>query len=248
MARNLSGRTIVITGGASGLGLHYTKHLLSLGARVAVLDSRPFESFETDVGSSTNLLCTECDVSDWQSVKSSFDKIVQKLLTIDVLINNASTYSSSVRRSFEHIESEQWKRTFDVNVLGSFHCIKACFEHLKNNGGGRIINISSDACLKGLPHLLDYVTSKGALISMTRALANELGPYGITVNAVAPGYVRHPDSAWNEERDAFVRDRRCLKRTEEPDDLAGVIAFLCSDDSKFITGQTIVVDGGEVFV
>lgn len=239
-------KLVVITGAGTGLGKRYALHLSSEKFSVVVLD---LKNPSPQDFAKAEILFIETDVSDENQVRKSFDRILSEFGRIDILINNASTYGASVTQSFEEITAEQWRRTFDINVLGAFLCTKASVGHFKKKGRGKVINIASDAPLKGLPKMLDYVCSKGTLISMTRALARELGVFGITVNDVAPGYVKHEEAPnWNEERDVVVRGNRCLNRTQGPDDLIGVIEFLCSDSSDFITGQTIVVDGGEVFV
>lgn len=244
--KDLSNKVVVITGGSRGLGKYYATYLQSMGAMVAIIDK---SIGEHESSKNSGLLEVECDVTDYEKLQAGIAKIQNKFQRIDILINNASNYTAVVRRDFDEISSEEWRKTFDINVLGYFHCIKACVPFWKEQGGGKVINVTSDAPIKGLSHLLDYVCSKGAIISMTRALARELGEFNITVNAIAPGYVRHDDFIrWAEQRDAIVRARRCLVRTECPEDLVGVVAFLCSEASSFVTGQTIVVDGGEVFV
>ncbi|MBX9689147.1 MAG: SDR family oxidoreductase [Candidatus Obscuribacterales bacterium] len=242
---DLTNKVIVVTGGATGIGKHYASHLVGLGASVAVLDNRLPQSCKEE----DHLLKLRCDIANWSQVETAINQVHSKFSRIDVLVNNASTHLQSKRSSFADITPEQWNRTFAVNVQGTFHCIKACFPFFEKQNEGKIINLSSDAPLKGLPNLLDYVASKGSIISMTRALARELGSHNITVNAVAPGLVKHEDFPnWSEDRDATVKAGRCLQRTQTPSDLCGVIAFLCSAESSFITGQTIVVDGGEVFI
>lgn len=237
---SLKGRVIALTGGARGLGKELTTMLTSCGATVAVIDLE-----KTELGATSFTV----DITNGEAVDDCFIKIGKQFSVLDVLINNASNYSTISRGAFQNISTERWNRTFDINVTGAFNCCRAALPLLKTSGNGKIINITSDAALKGLPDALDYVTSKGALISFTRALARELGEFNISVNAIAPGYMKHEDApTWSEERDIIVCNQRSLKKTHTPEDLFGAVRFFSSDASHFVTGQTLVVDGGEVFL
>jgi NAD(P)-dependent dehydrogenase (short-subunit alcohol dehydrogenase family) len=167
-------------------------------------------------------------------------------------VNNAAYFSSIKPTPFEEIDPAAWRRAMDVNTLGVFLACRACVPEMKRRGGGRIINLASGAPIKGLPFMLHYVTSKGAVIALTRALARELGPHNITVNALAPGFTLSENILKNTEhvakfRDAVVKSR-AIQRDEYPEDLVGAASFLASDDAAFMTGQTVVVDGGSAMV
>jgi NAD(P)-dependent dehydrogenase (short-subunit alcohol dehydrogenase family) len=171
---------------------------------------------------------------------------------IDILVNNAAFFASIEPTPFEAIDPAAWRRVMDVNTLGVFLAARACVPEMKRRGAGRIINLASGAPIKGLPFMLHYVTSKGAVIALTRALARELGPHNITVNALAPGFTLSENILKNAAhvekfRDAVVKSR-ALQRDEHPEDVVGAASFLASDDAAFVTGQTLVVDGGSAMV
>jgi NAD(P)-dependent dehydrogenase (short-subunit alcohol dehydrogenase family) len=163
---------------------------------------------------------------------------------IDVLVNNAAVYP---RRAWTEITEEEWDRVLAVNLKGYFHCARACYPSMKARGRGHIINVSSITFMVGFEMLLDYVSSKGAIVGFTRALAHEVGPEGITVNAIAPGAFPtdaekiHPDP---EGYNQWALDQQCIKRRGAPQDIGNLVVFLSSEASSFITGQTVVIDGG----
>jgi NAD(P)-dependent dehydrogenase (short-subunit alcohol dehydrogenase family) len=167
---------------------------------------------------------------------------------VDILINNAAIFASIRKKPFHEIPSEEWDAVMAVNLKGPFLCAKAVYPFMKQQGKGKIINVSSGTFYKGLPGFLHYVVSKGGNVALTRSLAREVGDAGICVNTIAPGYTEtdylheHPQDP--PEVTKAVIGSRCFKRPETPDDLTGAIVFLCSDESDFITGQTILVDGG----
>lgn len=164
------------------------------------------------------------------------------------MVNNAAFFSNIVKKPFYQISAEEWDTVMRVNLKGLFLCSKAVYPQMKKQGKGKVLNVSSGTFFRGLPHFLHYVTSKGGVIGFTRALAREVGDDGIRVNTVAPGYTvteilkEKPQDP--EEVIKSIVANRCIKRTETPEDLTGTIVFLASDDSDFITGQTILVDGG----
>jgi NAD(P)-dependent dehydrogenase (short-subunit alcohol dehydrogenase family) len=167
---------------------------------------------------------------------------------IDILVNNAALFGALEHSPFDKISAADWDKVMGINVKGIFLCCRAVVPQMKKQKGGSIVNISSGTVLKGTPSFLHYVTSKGAVMALTRALATEVGPFGIRVNTIAPG---HTLSDAVKRRGANVDERavatRCLKRSQVPEDLAGTVVFLASEDSAFITGQMIVVDGGSSF-
>jgi NAD(P)-dependent dehydrogenase (short-subunit alcohol dehydrogenase family) len=171
---------------------------------------------------------------------------------IDVLVNNAAVFAALKPQAFDAIAEPEWDRVMAVNVKGVWNCVKAVVPAMKAQGGGRIVNVASAIAPKGSPYLLHYVVSKGAVITMTRALARELGEFGIAVNALAPGLTLSDGVLKNPDIAAFqaapVMQSRSFKREETPEDLEGALVFLASAESAFMTGQTVVVDGGSIFL
>jgi NAD(P)-dependent dehydrogenase (short-subunit alcohol dehydrogenase family) len=170
---------------------------------------------------------------------------------IDILVNNAGLYASLQMRPFTEIPVEEWRQVMDVNVLSMFLATRAVVPHMREQGGGRIVNISSGTPFRGVPFLLHYVTSKGAIVALTRALAKELGRDDVLVNCVAPGFtmsdgVREHPEVIDALREVSV-SARTLQRDQEPEDVVGAVVFLCGPGATFVTGQTIVIDGGQYF-
>jgi NAD(P)-dependent dehydrogenase (short-subunit alcohol dehydrogenase family) len=188
-----------------------------------------------------------CDVTDAKSVASLVRATEQHYGGVQVLVNNAALFGKIAMKPFMEISSEEWDRVMTVNTRGSFECVKAVFPVMQRQGYGKIINIASGTVFKGTPLMAHYVSSKGAIVGMTRALARELGDHGIRINALAPGLtlseVVKGRNDYGALRTANVASRS-LKREEEPNDLVGALIFLASHDSDFMTGQTMVVDGG----
>ena len=249
-ALRLEDHVALVTGGAQGLGHALAIGLARQGATVVIADvadcTQRLGALPADLRD--RIAYRKTDVRSEQDVRATVQHIVEQYDRIDILVNNAAIFSSLQRKPLDELETADWESVFAVNVFGSFHCIKAVVPHMKAQGRGRIINVVSNVVFKGLPMLLHYVASKGAVFAMTRAAARELGPDNITVNAVAPGYMRHPDFAgWDPRRDEQVRALRSLDRTQSPEDVVGSVVFLASNEADFLTGQTLVVDGGEVF-
>jgi NAD(P)-dependent dehydrogenase (short-subunit alcohol dehydrogenase family) len=242
-------RVFIVTGAARGLGLSCARRLASEGAHVILADADdPGPQAQEFIGRQGNALFVRTDISKPRDVDALVARATGRFGRINGLVNNAAIFTSLPRRPFEELTPDDWLAVLSVNVIGTFNCIKAATPLMKAQGGGVIINVASNVVHKGLPLLLHYVASKGAVVAMTRSLARELGPFGIRVNAVAPGYMLHESTASTDQgRNEIVKSLRSLPRTETPEDVAGAVVFLASSDSDFVTGQTLVVDGGEVF-
>lgn len=243
----LDGRVAIVTGGGGGLGEGICATLAAAGASVAVADvSREKAERVAELASSRGARCVavETDVSDRRSVGEMVDAVAGELGGVDIVVNNAAIYPL---RPWTEIEEEEWDRVLAVNLKGYFLCARAAYPHIREGGRGRIINVASITFLIGWSGFLDYVSSKGAVIGFTRTLAREVGPDGITVNAISPGAFPtdaervHPDQ---EALNRRILDAQCLKRRGTPEDVGNLVAFLASDRSSFITGQTIEIDGG----
>jgi NAD(P)-dependent dehydrogenase (short-subunit alcohol dehydrogenase family) len=196
-------------------------------------------------------LGVDCDVVERSEVEAMVAMAVGRLGRIDILVNNAALFSALEPRPFERIDAAEWRKVMEINTLGVFLCCRACVPHMRKAGGGRIINLASGAPLKGVPLLLHYVSSKGAVIAFTRALAREVGKDGITVNVLVPGFTLSEGvlkSAGHVKHGEASRASRAITRDEQPEDLVGAVSFLASADAAFMTGQTLVVDGGSAMV
>jgi NAD(P)-dependent dehydrogenase (short-subunit alcohol dehydrogenase family) len=248
----LAGRVAIVTGGGKGIGAHYVRALALAGARVAAADidceaaAATAKSLEPE---GCDVLGLPVDVADPRSVDQMTARVVERYGRLEILVNNAALYTALLpKRSFHELEPEDWDRVLSVNVKGLFLCAKAAFPYLRESGHGRIINISSGTAFSGSPGFLHYVSSKGAVIAFTRALAREVGEHGITVNAIAPGLTAS-ETATALYPAGEIESRaqtRAIKRVQLPEDLVGAVVFLASDQSAFMTGQTLVVDGGNV--
>lgn len=245
----LKDRVAIVTGGAQGIGRTYALCLAEEGAKVVIADIKDAKPVQNDIADrGGQALALHADVSNEESAKEMARQTVERFGSIDILVNNAAIFAPIETKPFYEISVEEWDDVMRVNLRGMFLCCKAVYPQMKKQGKGKIINVASGVFFKGLPLFLHYVTSKGGVIGMTRALAREVGDNGICVNAIAPGYTvteaMANGSIHDEEFINRVVGSRCFKRHEKPEDLTGTVIFLASDDSDFITGQTIVVDGG----
>ena len=244
----LDGKVAVVTGAAQGIGRAIADGLAAEGARIVVADLHGADdaaaSFRDGVG-------ITADVAAEDDVARMVAEAVAACGRIDILVNNAGLYASLEMRPFEQIPLDEWRRVMDVNVASMFLTCRAVVPLMREAGGGRIVNISSGTPFRGVPFLLHYVTSKGAIVAFTRALAKEVGRDNVLVNCVAPGFTisagveAHPEVI-EKLRDVSVA-ARTLQRDQVPADVVGAVVFLCGPGAEFITGQTMVIDGGQYF-
>jgi NAD(P)-dependent dehydrogenase (short-subunit alcohol dehydrogenase family) len=235
----LDGKIAVVTGGAQGIGKAIADGLVAEGAEVVIADLNPPEGG------------VRADVSDEGDVRRMVNETVERHGRLDILINNAGLYASLAMRPFTEIPLDEWRQVMDVNVASMFLTCRAVVPVMREAGGGKIVNISSGTPFRGVPFLLHYVTSKGAIVALTRALAKELGKDAIHVNCVAPGFTMSDGVHEHPEVIEALRDvsigSRTLKRDQVPADVVGAVVFLCTPAADFITGQTMVIDGGQYF-
>jgi NAD(P)-dependent dehydrogenase (short-subunit alcohol dehydrogenase family) len=236
----LDGKVAVVTGGAQGIGAAIADGFAAEGAVVVVADLNPPEGG------------IRADVASEDDVGRMVDETLDRHGRLDILVNNAGLYASLAMRPFTEIPLDEWRQVMDVNVASMFLTCRAAVPAMRAQGtGGKIVNISSGTPFRGVPFLLHYVTSKGAIVALTRALARELGKDGIHVNCVAPGFTMsagveaHPEVV-EKLRDVSVA-ARTIQRDQVPDDVVGAVVFLCTPAADFITGQTMVIDGGQYF-
>lgn len=252
----LAGRAVIVTGGAVGIGAAYVAALAAAGANVvaadlpAVADHGEAVAGKASAAGGGHAVFSATDVTDEDDLARLAALAQSQFGGIDALVNNAAVYGAlGAKRPLQEITPAEWDRVMAVNVRGTWQAIKAVVPVMSARGGGRIVNIASVAARTGAPGFAHYVASKAAIEGLTRAAARELGGLGITVNAVAPGLVSDEATHTLNDPDYIARaaQTRALAREMGPDDLLGTVLWLCSSASAFVTGQTIIVDGGGVF-
>jgi NAD(P)-dependent dehydrogenase (short-subunit alcohol dehydrogenase family) len=250
MANRLQGKVAIVTGAASGIGPAYAQGLAAEGAKVMIADVEPGDSTVRAIkDAGGEALSRVCDVSDEGAVEALIRDTEKAFGGVHILVNNAAVFARYVAVPLDQISAADWERAFAVNVWGSYLCVKAALPIMRRQGYGKVINIASGTVFKGVPMMLHYVATKGAIIAMTRSMATELGGDGIRVNAIAPGLTSTEYLKGRNDIPGVLDNMartRAIARQEEPQDLVGACIFLASPDSDFVTGQTLVVDGGQV--
>ncbi len=246
-------KTIVITGGGSGIGYAFAEHLAQAGHRVVIADLRGAEEAAGRLKAAGYLaLGVKVDVVSESDVAHMAEATKTEFGGIDGLVNNAGLFTTLALKPFDQITTQEWMRVMEVNTLGPFNCAKAVLPALRQSGRGRLVNIASTVPMKGPPNMAHYVASKGAVVAFTRSLARELAKDHITVNAIAPGFTLS-EGVLEADLQSRIGDNartvgRCIQRDQVPADLVAALAYLISDGAGFVTGQTLAVDGGGVFL
>jgi NAD(P)-dependent dehydrogenase (short-subunit alcohol dehydrogenase family) len=247
-----NGKVAIVTGGASSIGYAIARRLAQEGARIVIADIERAEAAASELSAlGHEALGIPIDVSSAAQVEAMVEAAASHFGPPDILVNNAAISKSLQVTPFEQLSVDQWTRILAVNTIAVFLCCRSVAPHMRARRSGRIINLTSGTAFKGAPFMLHYVASKGAVMSMTRALARELGPDFITVNAVSPGYTQSSGNlenpAFNDAQRELNRLSRSIPRDEYEDDIVGSVSFLASADAAFITGQILAVDGGSVY-
>ena len=244
----LKDKVAIVTGAAKGLGRVFAIGLAKEGAKIMAVTRKDLDNLDKTVKEIEKLggvaKSLQADVSIEKDALRIAEETMKAFGRIDILVNCAAIYDGLVRKSFTEIDPKEWDQVMAVNVKGPWLCTRAVFPHMKQQGKGKIVNLSSEVFFTGSHGLIHYVSSKGGVIGLTRALAIELGPHNININAVAPGFTDTEASRSIADVKKYDVSRTPLRRLEEPNDLLGAVIFLASDDSDFITGQTLLVNGG----
>jgi NAD(P)-dependent dehydrogenase (short-subunit alcohol dehydrogenase family) len=245
----LNGRSIIVTGAAQGIGATYAKALAAEGALLSICDLTEPRSVADEIrAAGGKAISMVTDVTSPAAVAAMVKATIDAYGTVHGLVNNAAMFGSLKLQPFMNIESDEWDKVMAVNTRGVFECVKAVVPAMRAQKYGKIINIASGTLFKGTPHLLHYVASKGAVVAMTRVMARELGSDNILVNCIAPGLTVSPAvrATYSSAEIEANKASRAIKREEEPEDVIGALIFFASAESDFITGQTLLVDGGSV--
>ena len=249
--RRLGGRVAIVTGGGHGLGKAYARRLAQEGAKVVIaeIDAKAAAAAAKELSDAGfSALGVPTDVIDEDSLRNMVERTLAAFGRIDILINNAAVFATIPisRLPFDQIDPGEWDKVMQVNLKGTWLACRAVAPVMKRQGGGKIVTIASGTAFKGTGGRIHYVTTKAGILGFTKTLAREVGEHNITVNCIAPGSTlseEHASSELVKYREQAARDR-ALKRLQTPEDLVGAVAFFCSSDSDFITGQTLIVDGG----
>lgn len=248
---DFEGKVVIVTGAAGGLGRAFAQGFASAGASLVVADIDVAGVEETAaliVATGAKAVAVKVDVTNKESTDALAQAALDAFGRIDVLINNAAIYATLTRKPFTEIDPAEWDRVMNVNVKGAWLCSGSVYPKM-SHPGGRIVNIASATVYSGSPLWMHYVASKAAVIGMTRVMAREVGGDGVTVNAIAPGFTLTEASlSLIEDAETYGVDRGAIKRSSQPDDIVGTALFLASDNASYITGQTLVVDGGKQFI
>jgi 3-oxoacyl-[acyl-carrier protein] reductase len=243
----LENKVAIVTGGGRGLGKVYCLRMADEGAKVVAADilEREVEETVSEIkAKGGTAMALKADVTSEADTKRMAEETVKKFGRIDILVNNAGYYYGMGRKRFYDISSEEWDKAMLVNAKGTWMCCRAVFPYMKQQGKGKIINLSSETVFSPTKTMIHYVASKAAIIGITRVLAGELGQYGICVNAVAPGFTDTEASRTVDSIEKFDISSVPLGRVELPEDVVGSVIFFASDDSDYVSGQTLLVDGG----
>lgn len=251
-AEGLRSRVALVTGAAGGLGRAFCLGFAAAGASVVAADIDE-QGAEATAGlvraEGGEAVALGVDVADESSVLAMTESGTEAFGGLDVLVNNAALYAGLTRKPFYELGADEWDRVLAVNLKGPWLCTKACLPHLARGGGGAVVNVASATVFSGSPLFAHYVASKGGLIALTRAMAREAGDLGVRVNAVAPGFTLTDASlGLMEDAETYGVARGALKRSATADDVVGTVLFLASPASAFVTGQTVIVDGGREFI
>ncbi|MDC0033491.1 SDR family oxidoreductase [Alphaproteobacteria bacterium] len=248
----LKDRVAIVTGAAQGIGAVYVRVLATEGAKTVIVDVKNCTKTEETIRAelpNAEVMSHLCDVSDEASVQNLIDTIKIKYGRVDILVNNAAVFASLDRKPFDEISVDEWDQVMSVNLRGVFLCTRAAYPVMKAQKYGKIINIASDTMMKGTTHFAHYVASKGGVVAFSRAIAKEVGKEGICVNSIAPGLtctdVMEAEEGFTPARFNRSVSARAIPRIQTPEDLAGTVIYLASSDSDFVTGQCIVVNGGD---
>jgi NAD(P)-dependent dehydrogenase (short-subunit alcohol dehydrogenase family) len=252
MTDGLRGAVVVVTGAGGGLGRAFAQGFGAAGARIVAADidgaaaTRAAEALAVD---GIEAVAVTADVADGASTAAMAAAAVSAFGGIDVLVNNAAVYAGLTRAPFYELDEAEWNRVIRVNLTGPWQCAKACVPAMRDGGGGAIVNVSSATVFSGSPLWAHYVASKGGVIALTRAMAREVGDFGIRVNTIAPGFtLTEASRELIEDAETYGVGRGAIKRSAQPEDIVGTALYLAGPASAFVTGQTIVVDGGRQFL